>query len=217
MAVAMVLIWLGHRQAACLTLMGVSTYLRPSSLFSLLRGSLIPPTRGATEAWSVLAHSAEEGSASKVGERDESLLLDSEWLNWMGPAWTALSAGPKDARLWDLDYPSYLAVFKKAVAFLQRPRVVPYQMRHSGASADRADGSRTAEETRGRGNWGSVRSMKRYEKVGRLATSARAHSRVMTEYFERCVVALPSVVISGAAPLAPPSADGARGVASRRG
>ena len=167
--------------------------------------------------WSVLAHAQEEGSTSKVGERDESLLLDSSWIQWMGPAWEALAAGPEEAPLWDMDYHSYLTMFKKGVRLLGKPRVVPYQMRHSGASADRADGSRSAEETRSRGNWGSLRSMRRYEKVGRLATSARAHSREMTDYFEQCAVALHSVVIGGVVLLAPPSGAAGSGGASRKG
>ena len=66
-------------------------------------------------------------------------------------------------------YPDYLGEFKKAVAKLLCPKVVPYQMRHSGPSIDLADRRRTLAEAQRRRRWAQASSMARYERRARLA------------------------------------------------
>ena len=48
-------------------------------------------------------------------------------------------------------------------------KVVPYQLRHSGASIDKSRDCRTLKEIMKRGRWRSMKSLVRYEKHSRLA------------------------------------------------
>eukprot|EP00975_Prorocentrum_lima_P009250 1970867-Prorocentrum_lima.AAC.1 len=60
----------------------VSTYARPSELMLLTRDNLVRPARGITQHWAILLNPEEGGKSSKTGAFDESLFLDSEWLQW---------------------------------------------------------------------------------------------------------------------------------------
>ena len=214
-ALAVVMIGEGELQKALFTLMMVDTYLRPGSMFTLTRGCLIPPAIGASRFWSLLVHPSEGGTTSKTGEVDISMLLDSAWLQWAAPLWAALKEGPSSAPLWDFNYLDFLVVFRRCAAKLGRPTLVPYQARHSGASCDRAAGSRTAEETRRRGTWKSISSVMRYEKVARVAQSLDKHSKAHRDYFDLCVTLLPSLALRGGAVPAPPPLGLGRGDSRR--
>jgi len=201
----------GWKKAVCLLLM-LSTYLRPSAAISLRKGSLQSPAPGATKVWSVLAHPEEEGTTSKTGERDVSILVDSKWIQFLGPAWEILTKGSPADPLWDFNYLEFLTDFKTVAAMLNAPRTVPYQLRHSGASVDRASGERTTEDVRRRGRWRSANSIARYEKPARLATSLRQHSSDMQSHFDQCERVLESVLLFGApAPALPRAQSGSGG------
>jgi hypothetical protein len=150
-AVACHLAGRGLGQMGIFVLMAVSTYLRPGEMLSLKRGSVLPPAAGITRSYAVLVHPMEDGTRSKTGERDVSIMLDSKWLKWLDPALETLRAGDPELALWDFDYHLFTREFKKSVTALQSPHVVPYQMRHSGASCDRASRERSQEEVIKRG------------------------------------------------------------------
>eukprot|EP00974_Lingulodinium_polyedra_P023278 2247035-Lingulodinium_polyedra.AAC.1 len=69
----------------------------------------------------------------------------------MDPVYQVMTQGDPTARLFAFDYYQYLTQFKKGAATLGRPQCVPYQRRHSGASADRGDRSRPLGEVQRRG------------------------------------------------------------------
>ena len=213
MGMAVTLCHLGQVQMAVFVLIAVSSYLRPSSMFSLSRGSLVPPVVGVTKWWTLLAHPHEEVSTSKTHEKDVSILMDSAWLAWMGPVYEKLRAGNPSSRMWDFGYLDLVANFRKA-SLLLGVKVTPYQMRHSGASADRADHSRPAAEVQGRGGWKSLSSVARYEKVARLAQSATRLRPEVSAFCDRSAAVIQSIVLRGDTAPAPPILCGA-GAGSR--
>jgi hypothetical protein len=190
-------------------LVQVSTYTRPGELIRLNRSSLIPPTKGVTKYWSLLLSPEERVERSKTGCADDSILLDSPWLQWLGPALQILKQGPREENLWGFDYPQYVKVFRACCEDLQM-HVVPYQARHSGPSIDRARGLRTQEEVQKRGRWASHKSLVRYEKAARLASTFNQLSADQRALCQACEDHIEAIVLGRALPelTLPPAAGG---------
>lgn len=72
-----------------------------------------------------------------------------------------------------VDALTFNAAFRVACKRL-RLELVPYQTRHGGASADRAEKFRSLEEVRKRGKWHTESSTRRYEKHGKLQAKLAA-------------------------------------------
>ena len=160
----------GHLQKAIFNLMQVSTYHRPGALLQLRKLGLARPTSGITRHWSVVTSLTETDDISKTGTKDDSIVLDSKWITFMGPILEQLKKGKPLDRVWNFNYAEYLSVFRSCCKDL-RIDLVPYQARHSGHSIDRASNVRTQEEVRKRGGWMARQSVARYEKAGRLAAT----------------------------------------------
>ena len=154
---------------AIFTLMCVSGYFRSSELLSIRRCDLVPPAAGVLRCWSILLFPEERGRASKTGIFSDSVELDDERLTFLEPVWRSMAAESSTDLAWGFSYHDYLAEFKKGVAKLLCPKVVPYQMRHSGPSIDLADRRRSLPEAQRRGRWAQASSMARYERRARLA------------------------------------------------
>lgn len=160
----------GHLMKALFNLLQVSTYHRPGTLLKLRKMGLVRPTAGVTPCWSMVTSLEETSDVSKVGTKDDSILLDSDWLNFAQPLFEVLVRGRPMDRVWKFNYGEYLAVFRKCAEELKIP-VVPYQARHSGPSMDRAAKVRDLDEVRRRGGWMTRKSVMRYEQAGRLAAT----------------------------------------------
>ncbi|CAE8693166.1 unnamed protein product [Polarella glacialis] len=180
-------------------LVQVSTYARPGELICLTRSSLIPPTQGVTKYWSLLLSPEEKVERSKTGSSDDSLLLDSPWLQWLGPALHVMKQGPAEENLWGFDYPQYVKQFRNCCQDLQI-HVVPYQARHSGPSIDRARVLRTQDEVQKRGRWASRKSLARYEKAARLASTYNQLSLLQRTLFQACEDHIEAIVLGRAFP-----------------
>ena len=151
----------GHVQKAVFNLLQVSTYHRPGSLLKLRKLGLVRPTSGVTGVWSMATSLSETSDVSKVGTKDDSIMLDSEWLPWR-----------RYGSCVELQLPRAPdGVQAKQCAEELKIAVVPYQARHSGPSIDRANKSRDLDEVRKRGGWLTRQSVNRYEKAGRLAAT----------------------------------------------
>ena len=148
----------------------LSSYLRPGALLKLRKLGLVKPVAGVTRYWSVVTSLTETADVSKVGGKDDSILLDSTWLQFIEPVLERMNRGRKKDFVWDFNYGEYHNVFRQACEEL-RINLVPYQARHSGPSIDRASKSRELEEVRKRGGWVTRQSVMRYEKAGRLAAT----------------------------------------------
>jgi hypothetical protein len=77
----------------------------------------------------------------------------------------------------------------------QIPDLVPYSMRHSGPSQDRAENARTSEEVRKRGRWASTQAVRRYEKAGRLSQTTESYSPRFVQYAKICETQLEDVML----------------------
>ena len=84
----------GRVQKAVFNLLQVLTYSRPGALLKLRRMGLARPTSGVTSCWSMITSLTETGDISKTGSKDDSILLDSEWLRFLGPILESMSRGP---------------------------------------------------------------------------------------------------------------------------
>ena len=148
----------------------VASYHRPNTLLNLRKMGLVRPTSGVTTHSSMITNITETTDVSRIGAKDESILLDSPWLIFLDPVLEVLSKGPKLQKVWDFNCSEHLSVFKDCCRDL-KVELVPYQARHSGPSIDRSKKLRDQEEVRRRGQWLARQSVMRYEKAGRLAAT----------------------------------------------
>ena len=72
------------------------------------------PTRGVTSHWSVVSSLAETSDISKTGTKDDSVLIDSQWMAFAAPLFEWLVQGDKMEFVFKFDYSSYLKVFREA-------------------------------------------------------------------------------------------------------
>ena len=116
----------------------------------------------------ILLASDDTPHATKTGEKDTSLLLDSTALAGAPPVSAALRRDGSKAKLFEMSYHDChktISSLAKRLGFA----AVPYQLRHSGPSYDILNKCRgTLEELR-RGRWVSRKSPDRCAKAARLA------------------------------------------------
>ena len=139
-----------HVQMAVMTLLMFSADLRPGEAFNMLQGDIAPPAAGVPPYFSLLIFRAENPERSKIGTSDNSILLDHLHLQWMAPLLNELRKGNPEERVWNFTYPDYLQVLGDIAAVL-KVKVVPYQLRHCGASHDRLHRLRSLDEVMKRG------------------------------------------------------------------
>jgi hypothetical protein len=130
-----------------------------------------------------------------VGVYDETIMLDSAWLTWMGPIYEALKSGPQDLPLFSFSYPEFVKEFGHVNEDLKMEGVVPYQMRHSGPSVDRCRELRTSLEVQRRGRWKTIKSLLRYERAARMAREWHSYSARQQTLFESCEAALEALML----------------------
>eukprot|EP00973_Karenia_brevis_P086983 12061932-Karenia_brevis.AAC.1 len=80
---------------------------------------------------------------------------------------------------------SFPVLFKRVAKLLGvTPLPVPHQLRHAGASADRAQNRRPLAEVKKRGRWASDRSVARYNKENRINQALASLSSKVLNYCE---------------------------------
>ena len=137
----------------------------------------------------------EKPERSKTGCADDTVAIDSGRLSWLAPVLRILAERGEE-KLFGSSYPVLVAGLSAACNRLHI-RFVSYQMRHSGASVDRASRRHTLEQLQKRGRWQSHHSVRRYEKTDRLNESWRQLTPAQQTYFEMCVVGLRDVILNG--------------------
>ena len=192
----------GETQMAIAVLLGVTCYLRPSELVNLQKMSLVAPAQDITAHWSLLLFPQEAEKTSKTGSKDDSIAIDNKYMKWLNPVWAELSRGRGSDSLWNFSYLELVKTLKAAVAATGVMPLVPYQMRHSGPSIDRANNRRSLDECRKRGRWMSWRSLIRYEKAARLSrewnelsSEVRAKLNICEKHLEELILRRPSAPI----------------------
>ncbi|CAK0895711.1 unnamed protein product [Prorocentrum cordatum] len=99
---------------------------------------------------------------------DDSVVLNCKRQQWMTPLWAALAGAPRGKPVRTFTRPELAKQFRETRSQLGAP-AVPYMMRHSGPSIDRALQFRPLDDARKRGRWASRKSVARHEKAARLS------------------------------------------------
>lgn len=186
----------GFLSMAIWVLVGHGGYLRPSSNMRLRRGSFVRPTPGISSHWGLILHESDYGDKSKTGTQDDSLMWDVAELSWMTPVFEVLADGPPSERVWKFTYPQVAARVKEAASSLGLS-FVPYQLRHSGPSWDRARNLRSLLEIQKRGLWRSTASVQRYEKATRMMAGYQKLNPQLRSHLELVTQGLPDYVLKG--------------------
>ena len=150
---------------------------------SLQRRDLVPPSPSVNNFWALLVFPSARSQRSKIGESDNSILLDSSWAAWMSQVWEVAHEKNGESSVWNFTYPHLVREFQTTSRRLG-VSVVPYQCRHSGASDDRASQARSLMEIQKRGQWKSQRSVVRYEKSARLGQVYAQYSTALQAWLE---------------------------------
>ena len=181
-------------------LLGVDMYLRVSELVGAKCGDLLAPTTEGVQHWALMLFPRSLGRSSKTGAYDETLAIDSSRTRWMVPALKALhSKNPKEP-LCGGNYADLIKLFTETCRSLGL-HVLPSEMRHSGASLDRAFALRSSTETQRRGRWACAASTRRYEKRGILNESWSMLNGRQQSFCQNCASRIDRLVLYGEAPL----------------
>lgn len=167
----------GLFEVALAMLLIFALYLRPNEAFLLRNRDIVRPVKSKPKAFkhfAVVLHPMEEGIPSKTLQWDEMLSLDLEYQKFLGPALIQRLQLDKKS----LDEPAFTISAEDVNNFMQEqwqelglnPLGQPhlYRLRHGGASHEAAHGLRELTAIQARGRWQTLKSVKNYEKGGRL-------------------------------------------------
>ena len=209
MGVIMEMMRRGHTNMAQVTALAVDTYMRPGELLGLRTTSLVParPELGPSyRHWAILVHPWAHGRASKVGEFDESILLDSPSRPWIGRIAARLRQdNAKREFVANFSYREWAATWRSCASSLGLPAETLYVMRHTGASDDWLRRARSIAEIKRRGRWASDRSLKRYEKSARTMAVMQTWPPQLLQYLRKCELVIGRVLLKLDAPLDRPA------------
>ena len=177
---------IGEKHKAILTLMGLESYARPGELMKLRRCDLVAPLRGGLSNYSLVISPEELMRPTKVKTFNDTLELDSAWFQFLRPLLKELRGDGGEEALWSFDYPSFYRTFEQCRRELLLPKIVPYQWRHSGPSADMQSRSRTIAQVQKRGRWQTQKSVLRYERHSRLGASWNSLGDKLRSHLLRC-------------------------------
>ena len=164
-------------------------YLRPGELLDLHGHQLVPPHVGKNLClpfWGIIVRSLELGRASKVGEHDESVMLDVPSLAWSTPWLQLLRTTRHDKRIWPFSHKEYNTTFqaRSVDAGVDGLGCPPYALRHGGASHDAVTATRSLAEIKARGRWRADASVRRYQKASRAQQQIHRLSDATIAYGE---------------------------------
>ena len=200
---AAMLAYAGHLDMGIWVIIAFCTYLRPGSTMQLSRGSLVPPAMKVDAMWRVLAHRSDLHQVSKVGAQDDTILWDTHGFEWMGEVLQILAVGARNESLWQFTYPELVREIRKQGRLLGQD-IVPYQLRHAGASWDIYKKHRNLCEVQRRGGWMSTKSVQRYEKSGMMMKDYALLPLALRCWLEEQVHALKDSILRGRAVQPPP-------------
>lgn len=152
-------------------------YLRPSEIHRLRVQDVVPPVakgKGSFRHYALLLHPAEMGVPSKTKQWDEMISLDLAHLQFLGPAMVGvlkLKTRPKTDLAFQVtmaEVDQFMVKQWKTLGFTALGEPSLYRLRHGGASYEAANRLREMTAIQTRGRWQAVKSMKNYEKGGRL-------------------------------------------------
>ena len=161
----------GKTTMGWLTMAAADMYLRPGEAIALTEDMIIAPRTQLGSAYrttSVLLHPWSHGRASKAGQFDDSVLLDSRDRPWMGDlmlSWKRSKAPRQQLATFTMS--EWGAEFKQCCEILGLPPCHLYVLRHSGPSDDFLRGNRSMTQIKRRGRWSQDQTVRKYEKAAR--------------------------------------------------
>jgi len=185
-----------------LFLLMFETYFRPSEALSLRCFQLIRPiaAAGAYGMWTVMTRAYELEQPGKTGEFDVSVPLDLARHRVLLPALEVLVSRLHPQELvFHFSYDDMVRAWNDTLGRLKLTgmKLSPYSLRHGGASEDRAMNERSLLEVQKRGGWRCFQSVRRYEKHGRLALTAKGMPANMFANTARVEAALAGALARG--------------------
>ncbi len=107
------------------------------------------------------------GVAAKLGDFDESVVIDRADLPWFDRFLGMLRRRPPRRTIWDFTQAQRSAQTQRlaALARLEALKVDTYSLRHGGACTDALEGRRPLREIKKRGRWWSDASVRRFQKA----------------------------------------------------
>ena len=97
-----------------------------------------------------------------------------------------LKEGDPQSGLWTFSYQQFVSGLVQVCVDSGMPKMVPYEMHHSGPSHDRCLKLRSLLQVQKRGRWKSTRSLVRYEKHTRIQQQWNKLSPALKSHAERC-------------------------------
>ena len=182
-------------QMAVAVLLCFDAYLRPVECLALRACDILLPCANFS-CLTLLLSPWELAVPSKTRTFDDAVRLDSmdrPEVGWLVGELLRRHPGQPTARLFPFSHQSYLQAVKSAVEWLHLTPFgfVLYSLRHGGPSADRANGTRSAETVQKRGRWASELSCRRYEQPGRLHVVL---SRIPSNIWQLCIACRAAIV-----------------------
>lgn len=198
----------GLLEAAVLTWLEVETYCRPSEPLRLRCRDVVAGAAGAPpphHLTSLVLHPLEMHIPSKTQEFDETVVLDLPRHQGLAEMLARMVAGRKpDEELFRIAAADLTKALDESAAELGLEalgRVHPYRLRHTGASHDFATKARTLAEIQRRGRWRDARSIRRYEKGGRLNELLLRLPAATQKLALQCEASVAAVVLGQRSPL----------------
>ena len=165
----------GFEMVAAAALLAFDLYTRPQETLSLRHGDVYPPQgfggRSFRGRWTVVVAPLESGRTTKTGDTDNSIEAGGRVRGFVRELLHALRDGSrKQQHIFGFTLPFFEAAFRKGIAALglEALRITPHCLRHGGPSHDAWLGVRSLDEIQKRGQWSCKKSVRRYEKHGRL-------------------------------------------------
>ncbi|CAK0831182.1 unnamed protein product [Prorocentrum cordatum] len=152
--------------------------------------------------WTLRPPPEEEGLREKAGLVDVSLELDSPWIRFLDHVLRQMKREKHPEYLWNFTCPEYCKMFSLRLQDLPvRAKLVPYQMRLSGASVYMARRWGRLADVQKRRQWKANRSVVRYEKHARLAATWTTRSCAQQNVFLVCGAQLADIILDRASPV----------------
>ena len=191
---------------ALMTITAMDCYLRPGEAVGLSPSCVVPATPRLGAAYrfaALLVHPSWDGRPSKVGQFDESLLLDTPGREWLGAALCKLKCEREGSTtLFGYGLQEWSRIFHECARELGAPEEPLYVLRHTGASDDYLRKARRLPDIKKRGRWADDRSVRRYEKSARALYGGSLLQPSLQEHALQCESALQGVLTNGSrAPL----------------
>ncbi len=133
------------------TVVTTAAYLRPGEAMALEPLNFVAPTPPAVPLWSILVRPSELEVPSKTFEYDDTVIWDHAHLQWMVTFFEKWHATPVKGPIWSFTYTELAKEFKSVSTELGLVDLVPYALRHTGASMDALNGWRPLSTIQKRG------------------------------------------------------------------